>query len=77
MPWFNYNYPNDPYTECSYNIIAGTPSCTGECLCAIYADVKPQTIPAKPVFTDALMEAINAANNGVITEGLTRLRPCP
>lgn len=75
MPWFIYNYPNDPSQAGSYTLSSGTPTCSGSSLCAIYSQVQPNTNPARPVLNQSVLEAINAANGGVITNGVTLLRP--
>lgn len=76
MPWFIYNYPNDPNQQGSYTLATGgTPTCTGSSLCAIYAQSQPNSNPAKPVLTQSVLDAISAANGGVITSGVTLLRP--
>ena len=77
MPWFIYNFPNDPSLPCSYTLVPGTLPCTGNTLCAIYATVQPGTIPAKPIITQELLEAIDKALQGEITQGKTKLRPNP
>lgn len=77
MPWFSYNFPSDPSQPGSYSLVSGTPSCTGTTLCAIYATSEQGSVPARPVITNDLQTAIGNALNGIITAGVTRLRPNP
>ena len=78
MPWFIYNYPDPPNIQHSYSLVpeGGVPSCTGETLCAIYAQSNG-AIPAKPLITPEIQDAITQANLGTITPGVTLLRPEP
>ena len=75
MPWFAYNYPGDETQPNSYSLISGTPTCTGDSLCAVYATTQPGTQPARPQLTQSVLQAIEAAMEGTITEGVTKLRP--
>lgn len=75
MPWFVYNYPLNASLPSSYTISGGEPSCAGIRLCAIYASTQPNTDPARPVITSSLQTAITNAQQGEITEGVTKLRP--
>lgn len=77
MPWFIYNYPLDTLQPSSYTLTTGTPTCTGNSLCAIFTTSQPNTNPALPVLTDPVKAAINAANDGTITNGVTKLQPAP
>ncbi len=77
MPWFVYNFPLDTFEPTSYTVITGTPTCTGNSLCAIYTTAEPNTNPALPVLTEDVQLAISDANSGIITTGVTRLQPTP
>jgi hypothetical protein len=74
MPWFNYNYPGLVTDPNSYTLSPNKPSCVGDTICAIYAQAT-STVPAQPVITQGIQEAINKALNGEITEDITVLRP--
>jgi len=76
MPWYVYNYPGDPCDPNSYLLSIGIPICTGDTLCAIYAQ-SSGSIPSKPKITDEVCAAIRKAINGEITSGVTALRPSP
>lgn len=75
MPWFLYGYPLDAHSPSSYSLIVGVPSCAGIRLCAIYAPVEPNTDPPQPIISPLINSAINNAQNGIITPGVTKLRP--
>jgi hypothetical protein len=75
MPWFVYNFPGATNQPNSYSLAQGTPSCTGETLCAIYATTQAGVVPARPVITQSIQDAINDALNGVITPNVTLLQP--
>ena len=77
MPWFSYSFPNDPSLPSSYTVVTGTPSCTGNTLCAIYTTSEPGSIPARPQITSDVQNAITQALGGTITTGVTKLRPNP
>ena len=73
MPWFIYNYPSDPTQAVNYSLSPGEPTCTGTRLCAINADSQPNTDPALPNLTSSILSAINDAQGGIITDGVTKL----
>lgn len=75
MPWFIYNYPLTASLPTSYNLSLGEPTCTGTRLCAIYASTQPDTDPAVPIISQSVLQAINSAQSGIITPGVTKLRP--
>lgn len=74
MPWYIYNYPLDPCNPNSYSLSIGKPSCAGDTICGIYAQ-SCGCFPSRPVITLQICSAIELAINGVITEGVTVLRP--
>lgn len=75
MPWLIYNYPKNSIQSGSYTLASGTPVCSGLSLCAIYSQVQLNTIPARPVLNQSVLDPINAAIGGVITNGVTLLDP--
>ncbi len=75
MPWFIYKFPEDPFEPSSYYLVKGIPVSDGtSTLSAIYTTVEPSTIPATPVISSTLVEAIGLALNGHVSPGVTLLR---
>jgi len=77
MAWFIYNYPGNPNSPGSYTFVgSAAPTCTGNTLCAVNTDVVPETNPQEPdLQKSGVPKAISDAQLGIITPGVTKLRP--